>query len=58
MGTFVLVHGGWDGGWCWRKVAPLLRADPGDPNRLDGDRDGLACEDNPQPRGLAPVPRP
>jgi hypothetical protein len=22
----VLVHGGWHGGWCWRKVTPLLRA--------------------------------
>jgi len=26
MSTFVLVHGGWHGGWCWRKVTPLLRA--------------------------------
>jgi pimeloyl-ACP methyl ester carboxylesterase len=26
MATFVLVHGAWHGGWCWRKVAPLLRA--------------------------------
>jgi pimeloyl-ACP methyl ester carboxylesterase len=25
MGNFVLVHGGWHGGWCWRKVVPLLR---------------------------------
>lgn len=25
MATFVLVHGAWHGGWCWRKVAPLLR---------------------------------
>lgn len=24
MGTFVLVHGGWNGGWCWEKVVPLL----------------------------------
>jgi len=23
---FVLVHGAWHGGWCWRKVVPLLRA--------------------------------
>jgi pimeloyl-ACP methyl ester carboxylesterase len=22
----VLVHGAWHGGWCWRKVVPLLRA--------------------------------
>ena len=26
MGVFVLVHGGWHGGWCWRKVVPILRA--------------------------------
>ena len=25
-GTFVLVHPAWLGGWCWKKVAPLLRA--------------------------------
>ena len=25
MATFVLVHGAWNGGWCWRKIAPLLR---------------------------------
>src|SRR5262245_37927808 len=24
--TFVLVHGGWHGGWCWRRVADLLEA--------------------------------
>lgn len=23
---FVLLHGAWHGGWCWRDVAPLLRA--------------------------------
>jgi pimeloyl-ACP methyl ester carboxylesterase len=22
--TFVLVHGGWRGGWCWRRVSDLL----------------------------------
>ena len=26
MGNFVLVHGAWHGGWCWRDVAALLRA--------------------------------
>ncbi len=26
MATFVLVHGAMHGGWCWRRVAPLLRA--------------------------------
>lgn len=24
---FVLVHGAWHGGWCWDRVAPLLRAE-------------------------------
>jgi pimeloyl-ACP methyl ester carboxylesterase len=24
--TFVLIHGAWHGGWCWKKLAPLLRA--------------------------------
>lgn len=26
MGTYVLVHGAGHGGWCWQRVAPLLRA--------------------------------
>jgi pimeloyl-ACP methyl ester carboxylesterase len=25
MTDFVLVHGAWHGGWCWRDVAPILR---------------------------------
>lgn len=25
MATFVLVHGAWHGGWCWKRVAKLLR---------------------------------
>lgn len=25
-GTFVLVHGVWHGGWCWSRVAEILRA--------------------------------
>lgn len=25
-GTFVLVHPAWFGGWCWKKLTPLLRA--------------------------------
>ena len=24
--TFVLVHGAWHGGWCWRRVADRLTA--------------------------------
>ena len=24
VNTFVLVHGAWHGGWCWRRVADLL----------------------------------
>jgi len=26
VGTYVLVHGAWHGGWCWRKVVPLLES--------------------------------
>jgi pimeloyl-ACP methyl ester carboxylesterase len=26
MATFVLVHGGWCGSWCWQKVIPFLEA--------------------------------
>src|ERR1700760_4452365 len=26
MATFVLVHGSWHGGWCYARVARLLRA--------------------------------
>ncbi|MGI9145441.1 MAG: alpha/beta fold hydrolase [Chloroflexota bacterium] len=26
MATFVLVHGAWLGGWCWKKVVPRLRS--------------------------------
>ena len=24
--TYVLIHPAWFGGWCWKKVTPLLRA--------------------------------
>ncbi len=27
MAEFLLVHGAWHGGWCWRMVADRLRAD-------------------------------
>jgi hypothetical protein len=36
----------------------VLRADPRDPNRLDADRDGLACETNGAPRDAVRVTRP
>jgi pimeloyl-ACP methyl ester carboxylesterase len=26
MTSFVLIHGGWHGGWCWERVVPLLTA--------------------------------
>jgi pimeloyl-ACP methyl ester carboxylesterase len=26
MANYILVHGGWHGGWCWDKVVPLLQA--------------------------------
>lgn len=25
MATFILIHGMWHGGWCWEKIARLLR---------------------------------
>lgn len=24
--TYILVHGGWHGAWCWKKVVPMLEA--------------------------------
>jgi endonuclease YncB( thermonuclease family) len=35
----------------------VLRADPRDPNGLDGDRDGIACESNRGLRDMVRVPR-
>lgn len=35
----------------------VLRADPSDPNGLDTDADGWACESNRGPKDLVPVPR-
>nr|NLO27410.1 alpha/beta fold hydrolase [Actinomycetota bacterium] len=26
MADYVLVHGAWHGGWCWKRLTPLLRA--------------------------------
>lgn len=26
MSNYLLIHGAWHGGWCWRKVIPLLEA--------------------------------
>ncbi len=26
MSTFVLVHGGWHGAWCWERLTPLLES--------------------------------
>jgi len=26
MATYVLIPGAWLGGWCWNRVAPVLRA--------------------------------
>jgi pimeloyl-ACP methyl ester carboxylesterase len=26
MANYVLVHGAWHGGWCWKRVAELLAA--------------------------------
>jgi pimeloyl-ACP methyl ester carboxylesterase len=29
VATYVLVHGAWHGGWCWKRVRRLLEADRG-----------------------------
>jgi pimeloyl-ACP methyl ester carboxylesterase len=26
MSTYLLIHGAWHGGWCWRSVVPMLEA--------------------------------
>jgi len=26
MATFILIHGAWQGGWCWERIVPLLEA--------------------------------
>ncbi len=26
MSTYILIHGAWHGGWCWRKIIPLLES--------------------------------
>jgi len=25
MSTYVLIHGGWHGSWCWNRLTPLLQ---------------------------------
>jgi hypothetical protein len=35
----------------------VLRADPSDPNRLDADNDGIACESNRAPSDQTPILR-
>jgi pimeloyl-ACP methyl ester carboxylesterase len=52
--TFVLVHGAWHGGWCWRRVTAILRSAghvvfaptlTGSGERVHLTRDGLTIED-------------
>jgi pimeloyl-ACP methyl ester carboxylesterase len=35
LSTFVLIHGGWHGAWCWDRVAPLLEQDGHEVVRFD-----------------------
>lgn len=47
MSTFVLVHGGFVGGWCWEKVVPLLE---GAGHRVEApDLPGLGGDPTPIP---------
>src|SRR5690348_15374393 len=48
---------GWVFASCVSAIA-VLRADPRDPNRLDGDYDGIARESSAAPMDLVSVPRP
>jgi hypothetical protein len=41
-----------------RDAQARLRDDPSDPENLDPDGNGIACERNPQPYDRTPVPRP
>ena len=54
MATYVLVHGGGHGGWCYQKVARLLRAAGHEVLRADADRPGRAVA----PRQPGHRPRP
>ena len=27
MATFILIHGAWQGGWCWERITPLLETE-------------------------------
>ncbi|HEV2523852.1 MAG TPA: alpha/beta fold hydrolase, partial [Gammaproteobacteria bacterium] len=27
MATFILIHGAWQGGWCWERIVPRLEAE-------------------------------
>jgi pimeloyl-ACP methyl ester carboxylesterase len=51
--TFVLVHGAYHGGWCWRRVADLLEARGHKvyaPSLTgNGDRSHLAASPAPRP---------
>ena len=40
MTTFALVHGAWQGGWCWDKLSPELIARGHNPVAMD-----LPCDD-------------
>lgn len=35
MATFVLIHGSWQGNWCWREVIPRLEAQGHQPVAID-----------------------
>jgi len=45
MQPFVLVHGAWGGGWAWKRVAPLLRAQGHEALTGLGERVHLASPD-------------
>ena len=52
MATFVLVHGAFHGGWCWRGVTAQLRASRPRGVRADADRPRRA-QPSPRPRSIS-----
>ena len=48
MATFLLIHGAWHGGWCWRRVLPLL--EPKGHKTIAADLPGHGADQTPTAR--------
>ena len=56
--TFVLVHGGWHGGWCWRRVADLLEKQGHKVVRPDPDRPSASARTSSTQCSISPPTSP